>query len=103
MSASSGGGTVRLIISSGKSILLDGLEGEEIWMSPSWRARGSRGEDQVRRVMGSDGEVLVRVSRRVGGEREEEGWEMERERGMRDEEDISEVIVGGSIGSRGKK
>lgn len=72
----------RLIISSGKSILLDGLEGDDIWTRPSWRARGSRGEDQVRRVTGASLERLRRVKRRVGGEEEGEGWEMVRERGL---------------------
>lgn len=57
-------------------------------MRPSWRARESRGEDQVSRVTGTSGEVLARVRRTVGGEREGEGWEMERERGMGDWEDI---------------
>lgn len=72
-------------------------------MRPSWRARGSRGEDQVRSVMDSEGEVLRRDKRRVGGEREGESWEMVSERGMRDEEDILEMIVGGSMGISTKK
>ena len=64
-------------------------------MRPSWRARGSSGEDQVRRVTGTEGEVLVRVRRRVGGEREGNGWEMVREMGMESWEGILGLVLNG--------